>query len=1077
MKKTILPIFLTISLFSHSQQRKSLNDSLFVQAADFKRNNNKAKAIEALEKISKYSKQSNTAFMEKARTMYSEDKKEEVLKMLEDKDIKDFEPQDLNDYYVLLGNVYDLNGREEESLQTYNKALKLFPDSYLLLFNRGVTYINLKKNEEALADFQHSISIYPNFPKSHFFAGAIALENGNLAEGTLAITTAILLDENGTITTNGIRTLNEQLSEKFEEPENKFNLEGSEAFASIENVMRKQYALSKDYKLSSEMDFPIVRQLQALLSELSKISNRDGFYAKTYADFYTKIWQSNQFENFSYALFTEFDNEQIQKTVAKKSSNIKKFQEWGKPELISQILATTKNGKRVNVIAEGEYIGYGTLANLKKTGNWSYNYNYGNKAFDINFLNGNYDGLAKGFYPDGTPMYEINYKNGNLDGKATYYYKNGNVQSKKEFLNGVQTNVQETFYLLGGTKCYTPVKNDSKDGIETCYYQNGTKETVINFVKNSAEGKSDMLFPDGSVKSSQTFLKDYFNGERKTFFPNKNPETLEFYKNKTQSGDIISYFPNGKQNTVMKVDNNIFSSVKKYLGDQIAEDYIYTSGKLTKSVNYVLGKPRIEFSYSGAANEEYITSYKVYDENGTPGKEISISTEVPFVIKNGDGNPVFSGKYNKKGQKEGEWKIYNLITGVYENHAFYKNGIQVDKFEEFFPSGSLKTSIIVDNDKKNGPYISYFENGSKNYQTNYVNDIENGEVQGFFKNGKIKTGYFLNNGKPNGIMENYDVNGNLLQRSEFTDGEVEKDTFFFNGKQTNAIDYKKNGSIEFFQKTPEETFIATLKNGIFEGEYSTHNSRKKTSFTTKLINGKKYGLSKYYNPNGTLSIEYNNLLNESDGEYISNNLDGKIFSKSSYYNGLTFGPYLKYLPTGHNYLVTEYFNDVKHGTEKFLGTNGEVLLTINYHNNIPVNYQTQEQSQPISIKNGNADITAKYKNGKTGIELHFNKGLSDGSSYFFAENGTLLMKSTLKNGYFEGERHYYFNDGKLSSTDSFKDGDYHGKRKLYYPDGKLKIEADYYLDQLHGEYKEYSTDGKLIISQKYVMDALVENIL
>ena len=52
----------------------------------------------------------------------------------------------------------------EAALQDFGKAIEVYPDYVVAIANRGVTYENLGKREEAIADLEKAVSINPNSP-------------------------------------------------------------------------------------------------------------------------------------------------------------------------------------------------------------------------------------------------------------------------------------------------------------------------------------------------------------------------------------------------------------------------------------------------------------------------------------------------------------------------------------------------------------------------------------------------------------------------------------------------------------------------------------------------------------------------------------------------------------------------------------------------------------------------------------------------------------------------------------------------------------------------------------------------
>ena len=83
-------------------------------------------------------------------------------------------------------------------LKDFSKAIELYPSYMVAIANRGVTYENLGKRQEAIADLQRALAINPDSPNPDFvlqianlryllndFSGSIADFNRLLAMGKL----------------------------------------------------------------------------------------------------------------------------------------------------------------------------------------------------------------------------------------------------------------------------------------------------------------------------------------------------------------------------------------------------------------------------------------------------------------------------------------------------------------------------------------------------------------------------------------------------------------------------------------------------------------------------------------------------------------------------------------------------------------------------------------------------------------------------------------------------------------------------------------------------------------------------
>jgi tetratricopeptide (TPR) repeat protein len=66
------------------------------------------------------------------------------------------------EYLTTLGNTLLKQGRGEEALKTFDKAVQLRPDSAELWKNLGDALVKLERPDEALLSFQHALKLDPH---------------------------------------------------------------------------------------------------------------------------------------------------------------------------------------------------------------------------------------------------------------------------------------------------------------------------------------------------------------------------------------------------------------------------------------------------------------------------------------------------------------------------------------------------------------------------------------------------------------------------------------------------------------------------------------------------------------------------------------------------------------------------------------------------------------------------------------------------------------------------------------------------------------------------------------------------
>jgi tetratricopeptide (TPR) repeat protein len=62
--------------------------------------------------------------------------------------------------WVKLGNIHDSQGRYEEAIDSYDKALQIDPDDAEAWFNKGLTLKKMGKHSEGMRSIETAINLY-----------------------------------------------------------------------------------------------------------------------------------------------------------------------------------------------------------------------------------------------------------------------------------------------------------------------------------------------------------------------------------------------------------------------------------------------------------------------------------------------------------------------------------------------------------------------------------------------------------------------------------------------------------------------------------------------------------------------------------------------------------------------------------------------------------------------------------------------------------------------------------------------------------------------------------------------------
>ena len=88
-------------------------------------------------------------------------------------------------------------------------------------------------------------------------------------------------------------------------------------------------------------------------------------------------------------------------------------------------------------------------------------YDNGNKRYDIEYKNGNIDGLAIYWDDDGNLINKVYYINNKLHGQWIDYYSNGNILHTIKYNFGKKHGTEIWYYESGNIKSQVVFKNDN----------------------------------------------------------------------------------------------------------------------------------------------------------------------------------------------------------------------------------------------------------------------------------------------------------------------------------------------------------------------------------------------------------------------------------------------------------------------------------------------------------------------------------------------------------------------------------------------------------------------------------------
>ncbi len=470
------------------------------------------------------------------------------------------------------------------------------------------------------------------------------------------------------------------------------------------------------------------------------------------------------------------------------------------------------------------------------------------------------------------------------------------------------------------------------------------------------------------------------NGYQKFYFKNRILSSEGTMRDGKPDGYWKSYFESGKIKAEGNRRNFELDSAWKFYNE---------NGKLILEVNYLnakkngiktswLDKEIIRENFRNDVKEG-MTRYYYADER--------LKSEVPFV----------------KGMEQGLGKEYSHegeIIGLTE----YRKGFVVDRMKinrrdkdhlkqgkwcEFYPSGNLKQEGNFRDDKKDGYFKEYAENGDLITVFKYLDDIRQEEAaeikkldirNEYYPGGKLKSSGTSRDGISEGIYREFDTTGAIIASK-----------IFHLGAMTGEGIVQEDGSRQGHWKEyyPDSTLRAEgeYKEGKPVGEWKYFYPNRKLEQNGKYTStGKLTGQWKWFFDSGKLMREEEYRNGMLDGMHTEYDEDGNIVEEGEYVNGLEDGPWITH--TGDYYEKGNYRDGLKNGFWSgwnLVIADGKTDSILSYKGNF--------------IDDNPDGKHIKYQeNGLVGDEGNYIMGKKEGDWYKYNSDGTLFMIITYRSG-------------------------------------------------------------------------------
>ena len=1083
MKQTYLYLFLLFSTTLFAQ----IDYSLVYDAASFIKTGSKlqdekkyTEALTEYEKIDELDPAYPEAQYEKAMTLLKLESKDSLYVHF-DKLYKNGIMKKWPNLYALYGSFLSDEKKYAESEKVFLEGDNILPNSTNRLYNLAILYYRQEQFQKCIDILKKIVSQNPNAASAHYLLGIIAMDSGKIVEGSLALLSYLVLAPSGKHAKNAVLKLNTKFGENYLEKKNYVFSNSGDNFQELETILRNQLPLRKGYKIESKIDDAVTRQTQAVIEYCQTHKIENGFFETMYIPWIKDIANKKYIEAFSYFMLISLEND-LGKTLTAQKKKIIQFSEDYIAKDFWKSFATRKldlfGTEKDVVVYVQNGIPYliGSVANDKKEGRFKLLNKYENVSGELQYENGEANGIQKYYNEEGKLAEEKTFSKGKLNGKRITYFPAGNIDVEETYKEGILNGKTITHYVTGGVNCEYSFLNGDLDGAAICYHFDGSKKSQSNFVKGKREGQYSAYNKMGDITSIENYVSGVLSGKYQKFFDGKIIEEEAIYN----SGIVVSSFKKYYANTKLKAeylyaDKKIVASSEYYpTGIKSSESDYNDKGAILSTTYYDAAGQRY---YEEVFNSKEIKYIRQYEKNKLKPTEINLNKKA-FEIKNLENHLLISGTF-EKGLRNGKWK-YIFASGQLNLEAEYSKGQQQGLSKSYSKYGTMMSVSNYSEDTIQGRSDIFNSRGLRKMYM-YNKGKLNGPFRTYFADGKLRSKGFYVDDDLIDASRTYSQSGKLLFEDKNYKGFITStDVYSLNGEKDKIINYNEPlQNISYVTNSGATKLNYGLKNGTLDGKYTKKDKFEKPIIESEYKNGNLTKIYKSYSPCETLELERNFYNGQIVGQSKTYDFVGNLKITEEYAFGQEDGKTIRYYYNKSKMFDYTQENEIIEGNYTYYNQKGEPILIVNYLNDIPQYFmkksKTGDLSEKVLIENQTGTITSNYTNGKTAIQFTLDKGNKQGDFIINNELGKPEYTAFYKNDLLNNYRIQYYSNGKIYCKEHFIQSDYDGTQEYFREDGKPWVKSEYKNDELHGNTQIY-TNGILIATKKYDSDYLVEII-
>lgn len=235
------------------------------------------------------------------------------------------------DALLIYGTVLNHKGKEKAAIREYQKALKKYPDEYLLHYNIAENYLRLKEYDHAEAAIVKCLQVNKSHIPSHILLSSIMKARGEVLKSMLPLYFALIIE----VDDQEKKTLLDDLQVRWhvamvQKPRRVEPISKHARVSGLQVAESKLNSIAREASINNpDEPYRLINQTTTLLAMLNEEQTGEmDYFDIQYVDFFNNLYLAGHAQSFAYFICSAKYNTEVLLWLGDNQSQFSAFINW-----------------------------------------------------------------------------------------------------------------------------------------------------------------------------------------------------------------------------------------------------------------------------------------------------------------------------------------------------------------------------------------------------------------------------------------------------------------------------------------------------------------------------------------------------------------------------------------------------------------------------------------------------------------------------------------------------------------------------------------------------------------------------